>query len=105
MRAGCVDLINKQKNVYQTQERKKEISATPPLPVPSQVHWNWFVRTKRNQFFFSGGSHNRDSTSRSPREGVDTCRDRALNASERGFYGQAKAGKAAKATHGTQVPS
>ena len=43
--------------------------------------------------------------SRSPREGVDTCRDRALNASGRGYYGQANAGRAAKATHGTQVPS
>ena len=29
----------------------------------------------------------------------------ALNASGRGYYGQAKAGRAAKATHGTQVPS
>ena len=38
-------------------------------------------------------------------EGVDTCRDRALNASGRGYYGQANAGRAAKATHGTQVPS
>ena len=37
-------------------------------------------------------------------EGVDTCRDRALNASGRGYYGQAKAARAAKATHGTQVP-
>jgi len=37
--------------------------------------------------------------------GVDTCRDRALNASGRGYYSQAKAGRAAKATHGTQVPS
>ena len=43
--------------------------------------------------------------SRSPREGVDTCRDRALNASGRGYYGQANAGRAAKVTHGTQVPS
>jgi len=42
--------------------------------------------------------------SRSPREGVDTCRDRALNASGRGYYDQTEADKAVKATHGTQVP-
>ena len=42
---------------------------------------------------------------RSPREGVDTLRDRVLNASGRGYYGQAKVGRAAEATHRTQVPS
>ena len=54
-------------------------------------------------FIFRGFSQH--SSSRSPREGMDTCRDRAINASGRGHYGQAKAGRAAKATHGTQVPS
>ena len=72
--------------------------------------WIWrkstgigFVHTKRDQFFFPGVLT--ILISRSPREGVDTCRDQALNASEQGYYDQAKAGRAAKATHGTQVPS
>ena len=51
-----------------------------------------FIRTKRNQFFF--GEFSQQSSSRSPREGVDTCRDRALNASGQGYYGQAKADSA-----------
>ena len=40
------------------------------------------------KFFFRGFSQH--LSSRSPREGVDTCRDRALNASGRGYYGQAE---------------
>ena len=59
-----------------------------------------FVHTKRDQFFFFPGVLT-TPISRSPREGVDTCRDRALNASGRGYYDQAKAGRAVKATHGT----
>jgi len=47
------------------------------------------ISTKRNNFFFRGVLREH-SSSRSPREGVDTCRDRALNASGRGYYGQAK---------------
>jgi len=62
-----------------------------------------FVRTKCNHFFPGGFSQ--QSSSCSPREGVDTCQDQTLNASGRGYHGQAKAGRAAKATHGTQVPS
>ena len=53
-------------------------------------------------FFFSGVLTK--FISRSPCERVDTCRDRALNASGWGYYSQAKTGRAAKATHGTQVP-
>ena len=58
-------------------------------------------RVTKNFFFFGGFSQH--SSSRSPREGVDTCRGRALNALGRGYYGQAN--RAAKATHGTQVHS
>jgi len=54
-----------------------------------------YKKCENEQFIFN----------RSPREGVDTCRDRALYASGRGYYGQANSGRAAKATHGTQVPS
>ena len=75
---------------------------TPPLSVSYQVHWNWVRPHQTQQFFFSGVLTT--LISRSPREGVDTCRDWVLNASGRGYYGQANAGRAAKATHGTQVP-
>jgi len=79
-------------------------SETPPLSVPQQVHPNR-VRPHQTQpnFFFGGFSQH--SSSRSPREGVDTCRDRVLNSSGQGYYGQAKTDRAVKATHGTQVPS
>ena len=77
---------------------------TPRLSFPWQVHWNW-VRPHQTRpiFFFPGVLTT--LINRSSREGVDTCRDRALNASGRGYYGQAKDGRASKATHGTQVPS
>jgi len=51
--------------------------------------------------FFGGFSQH--SSNRSPREGVDTCQDQALNALGRGYYSQAKAGRSAKATHYTFV--
>jgi len=62
-----------------------------------------FVPTKRNQFFFGGFSQ--QSSSCSPREGVETCLDLALNTLGQGYYGQVKDGREAKATHGTQVRS
>ena len=74
----------------------------PLFQILSRFNGIGFVRTKRNHFFFLGG-FSQHSSSRSPREGVDTCRDRALNASGRGYHGQAKAGRAAKATRDTST--
>ena len=77
-------------------------SETPPLsPLAGSLESGSSAPNASN-FFLEGFSQH--SSSRSPREGVDTCRNRALNASGRGYYGQANAGRAAKATHGTQVP-
>jgi len=57
-----------------------------------------FVHTKRDQIFFSGVLTT--LISRSPREGVDKCRDRALNASGLGYYCQAIVGRAAQGGKG-----
>ena len=60
----------------------------PSLPIWNtpffSPHWNWICPHQMQPIFFTGG-FSRHPVSRSPREGVDTCRDRALNASERGY--------------------
>jgi len=116
---------NRQKFILETQiprydRARRASSSTSTTQASSVLHCNahsmpfFLIRGYDNlpptlkkkdfvKFFFGGFSQH--SSSRSPREGVDTCRDRALNASGRGYYGQANAGRAAKATHGTQVPS
>ena len=68
------------------------------VAVSSQHARRCFVsQCLRPDFFFSGVLTT--LIRRSPREGVDTCRDRALNASGQGYYGEAKVDRAAKAGH------